>query len=294
MADGQISRRAWLALAAAGGARVAAPAGTFLQFWRTHLDWDETEWRRLFGYLEALRMGEVVVQWTRYDGIDYRPLAERVLRWAEGAHVAVWLGLAHESKWWQAAELGSIAERDLAWAKELPRGRARRGWYLPEEIEERRWSGRETELRAHWRGLRKALRPLAVSGFWGGQMRPEELGRWWRAAARGSVDRVLFQDGWGAGPMTEGRWPGYSHELRRALGRRLTVVVELFARAPGAAEFRADPAEWARVRRQMEWAGRNSVAFSVPEYATPMGGAAAARVYQQWLDFLSSPPASRR
>lgn len=289
-----MSRRAWLALAAMRGAPVAAPAGTFLQFWRAHLDWDEAEWRQLFGYLEALRLCEVIVQWTRYDGIDYRPLAERVLRWAEEARVEVWLGLAHESKWWQATELETIAERDVAWAKELPRGRAWRGWYLPEEIEERRWGGRGAELRVHWRGVRKALRPLAVSGFWGGQMGPEELGRWWRAAARGAVDRVLFQDGWGAGPMTEERWPAYVHELRRGLGRRLTVVVELFERAPGGGAFRAEAADWARVRRQMEVAGRNSVAFSVPEYATPMGGEGAARLYEQWIDFLSSPSSLSR
>lgn len=274
-------------LAAALGRPPVEGTGTFLQFWRAHLDWDEARWLALFGYLETLRMREVVIQWTRYDGIDYGALSERVMKWADGAGVGVWVGLAHEAAWWREASLPGVAERHIALAAELGalrRRRSFRGWYLPEEIEERRWGGRTEELRAHLRGLHKRLRPLAVSGFWNGSMEARVLGRWWKRAA--GVDRVLFQDGLGGGPMRAQEWPGYLQELRRSLGKRLTVVVEVFTREAGE-EFRAHPADWSRVEWQLRVAGRGGVAFSVPEYATPLGGEAAGRLYEDWIKFLS-------
>lgn len=300
------SRREMLALAAgwAGGRSGTRVGGTFLQFWNFHKDWDAERWRTLFGYLAELRVREVVIQWSRYDGIDYSAVTGRVLEEAGRLGMGVWVGLAHESNWWRALEerasdalLRKTAEGHLALAAELEalvRGqRAFRGWYLPEEIDDVHWQGLGASLlREHVKGLRRRLRPLAMSGFSNGRLAPAELGRFWRQVAGGGLERVLFQDGIGAGKLTLENWPGYLQALGRSLGRRLTVVVECFEAAPGGSGFQARPAGIERIARQVELAGRNSknapVVFSLPEYATPLGGEPAARLYDEWRRVLPS------
>lgn len=300
------SRREMLALAAVWAAGRSGPlvGGTFLQFWNVHKDWDGARWQALFGYLAELRVREVVIQWSRYDGIDYSALTGRVLEEAGRLGMGVWVGLAHESSWWKAQEEGASeallrrtaeGHLDLAGAMGgVVRGqRAFRGWYLPEEIDDVHWPGAgAVRLREHVKGLRRRLRPLAMSGFSNGRMAPAELGRFWRQVAGGGLDRVLFQDGIGAGKLTLENWPGYLQALGRSLGRRLTVVVECFEAAEGEAGFRARPAAMERIRRQVELAGRYSknapVVFSLPEYATPLGGEAAARLYDDWRRVLPS------
>ncbi|WP_321474768.1 DUF4434 domain-containing protein [uncultured Paludibaculum sp.] len=296
-----MTRREALKLAA--GAAVGSPAaggiGTFLQFWRSHQDWDAARWSQLFGYLSELHVRELVIQWTRYDGIDYAPLTARVLELADQAGMSVWVGLAHESSWWRsveqggaAAQLGRIAERHLALAQELNpavRGRAAfRGWYLPEEIDDGHWAGRAgTEaLRAHVSRLHRGLRPLAMSGFSNAIVTPADLGSFWKRVAGGGLEKVLFQDGIGARPANAKSWPERLDALSRSLGRKLTVVVEIFEPAGDAAEFRGRPAPWSRIEWQLVVARRSTrnapVLFSLPEYATPMGGDQAARLYEDW------------
>ncbi|MGJ5817608.1 DUF4434 domain-containing protein [Paludibaculum fermentans] len=289
-----------LAAAWAAGRGGARPGGTFLQFWNFHKEWEMERWRALFGYLAELRVREVVIQWTRYDGIDYTELTEKVLALAGRSGMEVWVGLAYESTWWRALEEGAgeallqrVADGHLALAAELKsvvRGHhSFRGWYLPEEIDDVHWRAKAaTEgLRAHVKELRRRLRPLALSGFSNGRMAPVELGRFWKRVAGGGLERVLFQDGIGAGKLTLESWPGYLQALGRSLGARLTVVVENFEVASaGGAGFAAKPAGVERIERQVELAGRYTkhapVVFSLPEYATPLGGAAAARLYEDW------------
>lgn len=298
------SRREMLALAAGWAAGRSGPlvGGTFLQFWNVHKDWDAERWRALFGYLAELRVREVVIQWTRYDGIDYSAVTGRVLEEAGRLGMGVWVGLSHESSWWRALEEGAAdealrrtADAHVALASELDaavRGqRAFRGWYLPEEIDDVHWQGpAAVRLREHVKGLRRRLRPLAMSGFSNGRMAPAELGRLWRQVAGGGLDRVLFQDGIGAGKLTLENWPGYLQALGRSLGRRLTVVVECFEAAPGGVGFQARPAGLQRIVRQLDLAGRYSknspLVFSLPEYATPLGGEAAAQLYDEWRRVL--------
>jgi hypothetical protein len=72
-----------------------------------------------------------------------------------------------------------------------------------------------------------------------------------------------------------------------ATGRQLQVIVEIFQQVADARDFRAVPASIDRVERQLEVAGAVSaaagpVAFSMPEYMTPLGGAAAERLFDDY------------
>jgi len=256
--------------------------GTFLQLWAAHQQWPDSQWAELFGYLRQLGMNEVVVQWSRYDAIDYGPQVERLL----GAGFDVWLGLGYDSRWWRepSPELVRDAVRDL------PRLAGVRGYYLPQEIDAATWSGKsQTQALAQAiRAVRDRFHPLAVSGFANRQGAPDELARFWRDLQRKSkFDRLLFQDGIGAGKMPLDEWPLWAKPLARAMGRRLTVVVETFTAAGEGPAWHAEPAAWARIEAQLQIAARTGrsapLAFSAPEYMTPLGGAAAAELFRQVL-----------
>jgi hypothetical protein len=289
------------------------PAGglnsTFLQWWASHREWEESRWVELFGYLRRLRVDELVVQWTRYDDEDYRPLLERTLALAADGGMRVWVGLAQESTWWRDVGGGPAAavetlRRVGRMCGELGREleglcrtqRSFRGWYLPFELEDVNWTGEAAPaLVEELERLRGELGKMAVSGFTNRVMGPAGLAQWWKRVARAGLEQVFFQDGVGAGKMPLELWPAYLKALDQALGKKLRVVVELFEVVEGEG-LRAAPME--RIARQVEVGRRLSRgklgSFSMVEYMTPLGGVAAGRNYELFKNFDSTHPTPRR
>ena len=80
------------------------------------------------------------------------------------------------------------------------------------------------------------------------------------------------------------------HQAVTAGGREFWVVVENFHQTAGAPlseePFEAEPASMERLHRQLDIASRFStgeiIAFSIPEYMTPMGGEAAGRLFEAY------------
>jgi hypothetical protein len=134
---------------------------------------------------------------------------------------------------------------------------------------------------------------VAISGFANGRTDPRAFGDFWRhLLAAAGIDVVFFQDGVGAGKLSLAEVPLYLTALRQAVqsqSRTLQVVVELF-RQVSERPFRAQAASWDRVGRQLEIAGCFSpggiLAFSVPEYLTPLGGPEADRLFKAYLQFI--------
>jgi hypothetical protein len=291
------TRRDLLALAFAGQRSVALP-GTFLQFWAAHLDWPPERWTHLFDALTAMRVRRLIIQWSACDELDYGSLVDLILERAAQAGMTVQVGLRYETRWWRDldaaphAALARIAEH----VREAPRVAGRHafaGWYLPEEIDDDHWreAGARTELAGTLRAARARLGRLVASGFTNRGLAPAPLGAFWRDLRRGArLDEVLFQDGLGTAKMTAAEWPAYAQALHRALGRRLTVVVETFEQVAGEGPFRAAPAPLRRLLWQCEVARqagtRSPVAFSLPEYLTPAGGPEAAVRHAEYLRSL--------
>ncbi len=208
------------------------------------------------------------------------------------------VGLPYASQWW--ARIGGDAPAALeelvgrarsfagsaearAWKKHPAFG----GWYLPEEIDDDHWFAppRRRQLASALDRLAGLLRPLSAGGFTNRNHTAAEVASFWaELAARRRLERVLIQDGIGAGKMTLGAWPAYLEALRARLGRRLEVVVEIFEASPAEGEFRAVPAPAGRVLLQAELArratGRAPLCFSLPDYAVPAAGEAAARLFE--------------
>lgn len=271
-----------MAAALASPLRQSRWQGTFLQLWAVHKDWPEARWTELFGYLRALGLRTIVVQWSRYDDIDYRPEVERAVR----AGFDVWMGLGYDSRWWRqpSPEIVLDAVRGVTPIKGVS------GFYLPQEVEDGTWADprRLRALADSVRAVRRQFQPLAVSGFTNRAGNPAQVARFWHELQRRSqFDRLLFQDGIGAGKMSLAEWPDWAAPLARTLRHRFTIVVETFVAQGEGANWQASPAGWPRIQEQLRLAGtlsRNGpLAFSAPEYMTPLGGGAAAKLFSQIL-----------
>jgi hypothetical protein len=194
------------------------------------------------------------------------------------------MGLAYGSRWWETQAGGMVR----AAVEGVRPATGVRGYYLPQEIEAGQWQGaaRQRELGEAVRQVRREFHPLAVSGFANHGARPEAAARFWRdLQKRSGFDRLLFQDGVGARKMPLEEWATWPEAISRALGRRFCVVVETFTGLGEGASWRGVPAEWDRVVKQLEiaerWSGQRAVAFSIPEYVTPLGGTAAGHLFSQ-------------
>ncbi len=269
-----------------GHRRLPGFGGTFLQLWASHRQWPEERWDELFSYLLQLGVGEVVVQWSRYDGAGFDEQVKRLVK----ANFSVWMGLSYESNWWQAQTGESIRRAIL----DVPRIEGVKGFYLPQELEAGEWSapGRREELALAIKFVRRQFRPLAVGGFTNCRGRPEDLGRFWRNLQHESgYDRLLFQDGVGAGKVPIADWDAWCRALAWGAGKRLSVVVETFTGSGEGAAWRGVPAEAGRIARQLEiarrWSRSGVVAFSLPEYVTPLGGRDAEALFLQVRTLLS-------
>lgn len=294
----RFTRRSLLAAPLAARPRGGLFRGTFLQPWARHLDWTPGQWEQLLEALAALGCEEIVLQWCRYDEIDYAPLAARLLDLARARRMRVLIGLPYASAWWKdvdadaarALEQLAARARDFAASEEARlwrRHAAFAGWYLPEEIDDDHWfaPARRRLLAAALDRMAGLFRPLAVSGFTNRAHTAAELAVFWHElAARRRLARVLFQDGIGAGKMTLAAWPAYLEALRARVGRRLDVVVEIFESRPAEAGFKAVPAPVERIRLQADLArratGRPPLCFSLCDYAVPQAGSAAAELFR--------------
>jgi hypothetical protein len=305
--SGRVTRRSLLAAPLSARPRRGLFRGTFLQPWSRHLEWAPEQWENLLDALSALGCEELILQWCRYDEIDYGPLATRLLDGARARRMRLTVGLPYRGAWWQdiaadaAQALGGLAARVREFASSAESRLWRRhpafgGWYLPEEIDDDHWfaAPRRRMLAGMLDRAVGSLQPLAVSGFTNRTHPASDVAAFWQElAARRRLARVLFQDGIGAGKMTLAAWPAYLEELRARLGKRLDVVVEIFEARAGEPGFQAVPAPLERIERQAELArratGRSPLCFSLPDYAWPQAGAAAAALYEALAAFSRQP-----
>jgi Domain of unknown function (DUF4434) len=243
------------------------------------------------------------------------PPLETILRLADDAGMKVLVGLAEDERFWKSIErepdllavyfqrlkvqsLGVVTETGPM----LTRHPSFEGWYVPQEIDDVHWlePARRKVLFEFLASLSSRLREetpaarLAISGFSNAHADPETLARFWGELVRASgIGTVLFQDGIGVGKLDLRHLPLYFAALREAIeheGGAMWPVVETFTQVAGPPRdenpFRAVPAPIERLERQLDLATRHSsgevLAFSVPEYMTPLGGEEAARLLSDY------------
>lgn len=297
--------------------------GTFLQLTLESATWEESRWKEFFGSMVELQMSQLIVQWTVYDGKAFYPSEEMetvdnaplttILDLADSAGVDVWLGLAHDSDYWEKIQRDPpLVEVYLQKRKVLSRTVAAelvelladhksfKGWYLIEEIDDRTWLPRSARriLLLHLKQVERFLqemspeKPVAISGFSSGYSEPHVLGSFWdEVLSNVSIDLLLLQDGIGVGKLDLYTLPLYLASLRDVIARHETemrVVIELFEQTSQWDEpFAAQSAEPGRVFRQLDLASKfttaSPIAFSILEYMTPFGEKRARELYRRYL-----------
>jgi hypothetical protein len=292
---------------------------TFLQLWDSHKQWDDARWASLFGWLQQLRVREVVVQWSAYGENAYDAQLERIFAEAEAHGMKVWVGLTADPGIWEtsakdpdllrAALLKRAArneEQAARLAGKFAKSKAFQGWYIAEEVDDVHWRGEQKRaiLRGYLKQLSGSLHGLtpgaevSLSGFTNLQLSPRELAAFWKdISSSANLDVIFLQDGIGAGKVPLGEWPRFLHQFVAAFQgskAQVRVVVETFQQdrsAEAASGFKAAPAPLERILRQAEIAlkatGNPPIAFSLPDYLTPLGGPDAEARFEEYLRWLS-------
>jgi len=292
--------------------------GTFIQLYRHHQDWPAEKWSKIFNYLKLMQIEEVIVQWTVYDDVAFYSSQEnrdiplqaldQISTLASANGIKVWLGLVYDSQFWSKIQrdpfLVEVYLRRLRLkSEEVASVLARNypnleGWYIATEIDDQHWqeSDNRRVLFDYLKNLTAYLHqlvpsaPVAISGFSNAFLDPSTLENFWASLLKGSeIDVIFFQDGIGTQKLRLSYLPLYLEAIQNAAkrqGRRLKIVVELF-RQVQADPFQAVPASWESFQQQLavaeQYAPANLLAFSIPEYMSPLGGEAAAHLYHQYL-----------
>lgn len=250
------------------------------------------------------------------------PPLETILQLADAAGMKVFVGLAHDPTFWEKIRrdpvLVEVYLRRLRLRSESAAGQLAplvrhhpsfQGWYITEEIDDVNWRDPQARnvLFAYLQdvsGRLKAITPggkVALSGFSNTQLDPLAFEEFWKALLeKASLDEVLFQDGIGVRKLQLTYLPLYLGAIRRAVdahSRNLQVVVELFQQVNGKLSgdepFKAVPAPLERITRQValaaHYATSGVIAFSVPEYMTPLGGPEAEQLFTKYLTTTTTP-----
>jgi hypothetical protein len=154
--------------------------GTFLQPWRSHLQWGMADWQRSLQLARKLGCRQLVLQWTGISGgadgdWELPDTSIRMLFTAAAeAGIAVRVGLPFQQHWWKAigaddATLQAFFADSLAqarsWLARAPWARlqAFNGWYVPYELEQYHWAD---PARQQW--LAQWLHGITQAGADGG------------------------------------------------------------------------------------------------------------------------------
>jgi hypothetical protein len=225
------------------------------------------EWPGIFATARAQGFDTLVVQWTRFgeafagtsDAAGRDWLTAR-LREARSARLKLVLGLAADedgfNRLQQPAEaldgyFLQLSQRNRllaqSWLETLG-AEAIDGWYLPLEIDDRRW--REDDARSRLEAYlsrdvrqlsRVSERPVYISSFFAGNMAPARYAEMLAELGRRSGVRVWVQDGAGTGKLNAVERRLYLDAVSPCPAPAVHgVIYELFSQTGADATFVAD------------------------------------------------------
>ncbi|HKT28457.1 DUF4434 domain-containing protein [Dyella sp.] len=224
----------------------------------------EAQWSILLAQVRAQGFDTLVVQWTVYgdafsDPAGHAWLLQRVrMARASGLHIV--LGLNSDPAFFQRQEASTAALSDYLhalsrrndtvahqWADDLGVD-AIEGWYLPLEIDDRRWrdpKAREqlqSYLSTEYRQLdRIAQRPVYVSSFFAGNMTPERYAELLDDVQHTGV-LVWVQDGAGTARLGGGERKLYLDAVSQCTSAHASgIVFEIFHQTGADKAFSATP-----------------------------------------------------
>ncbi|WP_240324542.1 DUF4434 domain-containing protein [Trinickia diaoshuihuensis] len=283
--------------------------GTFVQLWRSHLDWTRDQWHERLTASHALGCKEIFVQWV---GIDSEPdstwiapdsMIQLLLDESAALGMGVHLGVPYDERWWNAIGDKSDAVLDAFLARSNERGasymqtalwtlhEAFRGWYIPYELEQYNWADpARLDKLADWLGrfsdvaLATSGQVPTVSTYFSQLPTTGTLAGMWSTL----LDRVklhpMIQDGVGVAGIGNYDALRPLHDMLVARGATFDLIAELFEQLPAAksdgSDFKARSASFRRIEAQWniarDYGAQRIVAFSLDPWV--LGDSAEARL----------------
>lgn len=242
----------------------------------------DAQWQNILQQLDRQGVDTLVLQWSRYGDAfeqgESREWLEHKAKLAADSRLKLVIGLAADGDFFQRQRqpyaarvnyLNRLRAADVAvakrWVEVLGSSRVA-GWYISSELDDLNWRTPEMQ-RAAEEWLKKtrlslsavAEKPVAVSGFFAGNMAPDAWGSWVTTLGNSGV-KVWVQDG--AGTQT---LPPAARELYLQ-SSSAGQVVEVFRQDRQNKGFSALPLTTAQ---QQKWlttpvpAGKDRVFFSL-------------------------------
>lgn len=269
-------------------APAAALTGIFYQPQLRDRVVSDHQWRALLDHVRTEGIDTLVLQWSRYgeafadtDGHDW--LAGRV-RSAREAGLDVVLGLAFDPDFFRRQELPDAlvgdylrrlhrdnAEMARQWRERMPPEDIA-GWYLPMEVDDRRWRapGARALLQRYLAGEAALLgrdgKPVYVTAFFTGNMAPASYQDFLAGLGASGV-RLWVQDGGGTGKLGDAERQLYLRKSAGCVGGRAAgVVYEIFRQTGSDNAFAATPLPATEAARRLSLrapCGRDTLFFSL-------------------------------
>jgi hypothetical protein len=233
-------------------------------------------WQKAFRAVKQSGVDALVFQWTGYGEAFASPdsqawLKARMME-AITADLKLIIGLYADPEVFSAVDVSNdllepyflrLTEKNLAlaayWQSQIPDS-ARLGWYLPLEIDDRRWRAQES-LSALVSGLQRdvtALRtmdskPVYVSAFFRGNATPSAFGAMLASVKNVSGVDIWVQDGLGNTGLQPRERALYLAPFDRCDSSPVQgVVFEIFRQTGTDQAFKAKPLPPARLKKAMK------------------------------------------
>jgi len=298
--------------------------GTFIQPASGHCNWSSNRWAQEMLNLKHIGFDTIIIQWSEHDDEDFcgpdgdgMCLVERIVAAAdEAGGIAVYVGLSLRHAWWNTDNItmrfmGEELLRNKRVAGWIyPRVKQYKsfyGWYIPHEVCDLFFSKDQQlyvltfykELTGYLNRL-DPLKTVIASGYTNHDLSSiRQFTKWYKMFMEDSgVDVLIFQDGAGLSGRTE--WNNilpFADALASLRKKEFVgdvwLLAEIFTQTAGPPidnrEYDSEPADFERVRDQLEALGRlgtKLIVFSYFEDMRPSAGERQTELYEAYRKYL--------
>ncbi|MGU7770232.1 DUF4434 domain-containing protein [Burkholderia sp. MR1-5-21] len=286
--------------------------GSFVQLWRSHLEWTREKWQRQLAATHAFGCREIFLQWVGIDGAPEKTwrapdsLLQLILDECGSRGIGVHFGLPYDERWWNA--IGATDETALAvflrdtgnrGCEYMQRARwtsheAFRGWYIPYELEQHSWgTPARMDRLAGWlnafseAAIASSGHEPAISTYFSALPSTSTLSTMWRVLLDRVKLRPMIQDGVGVAGIENYRNLQALHDMLVERHAKFDLILELFEQLPpkqaDGTDFNARSASFRRIEAQWDiargYGAQRIVAFAVDPWV--LGDTPEARALRQ-------------
>jgi len=242
---------------------------------------DKIEWERVFFTMHSLGLKILILQWSRYDMVDFiknKVWLEKILEEAKVQNIQVVVGLYGDNRYFKNIEdkklnlpiyFDKLYKINIQQAQKIYKVAKNfsnfSGWYFVEEVDDLNFKEkrREKALKVYWKRLsceidKVADRAIYLSAFYGQNSSPQEYAEMLNRVVPKGV-HLLLQSGIGAKLVNLKESKNYMQKFKMSYKGEFSPIVELFT--IGKKEIIA--MEATLVQKQIEFLRDNQIGNSI-------------------------------